>query len=482
VAFSQTIPLDNNAAMPQTTVSGALTFSPAGGPVSGGQCYLRIIADGTNAPNFSAFREWGGSLGYDNRAGIVNQVTFFYDGYDYWYSASQAVGAVAVVVDSTAPTLLSASVSDVARSTVAIAVSESLDAGFVPAASAFTVGGHTVSAVGVSGSTISLTVSAPFANGEAARTVAYAQPGTNNIRDTSGNLLANSSGLAITNNVQPSDSTAPSFVSAQVANASPTVIAITMSEALAAITPAASAFAVSGGKTVSSVSISGSVVNVTVNTAYANGDAITVAYTQPGSNKLQDGAGNFTATFGAQSVTNNIASAGPSAGRFSQLANIVESGTAPNYIYTSTSGAPPASYTGQGILTKSLPASGDGSITMRVNRTSNSEFIWGLTTSSTPVGFANVAYGVYVPSSGIYQKLSSGTPGTADNSTETFVNNDLIRITRTGSTIVMAASHNAGSSWATINTWSGASTAQLYVALCINVNLVVDQVSILGLT
>lgn len=305
VPFSTSIPLTGNLFMPQQSVSGSLAFSAAAGPVKGARTYLRIVANGTNIPTFTGFKEWGGSAGYDNRAGIVNQIEFFYDGNDYWYYVNQAVGATAV--DTVAPTASGAVVQNATTTTLTISMSEALDPAYTPASTAFVVSGHAVSAASISGATIVLTVDA-FVNGEAARTVSYTQPGANNARDMAGNLLANFTGLSVTNNVQPSDVTAPTFVSAQVANAAPSVIVITMSEALAAITPATSAFTVSGGRTVSSVSVSGISVSVTVSSGYANGDAITVAYTQPGTNNLQDAAGNAVATFSAQSVTNNVAS------------------------------------------------------------------------------------------------------------------------------------------------------------------------------
>lgn len=220
-----------------------------------------------------------------------------------------AAAKIAVGSDVTAPTASSAVVANATPTTITVTASETLNSSFVPAASAFTVGGHTVSAVAVQGLTFTLTVDG-FVNGEAARTIAYTQPGANQLRDIAGNLMASFSNLAITNNVQPSDVTAPTFVSAQVANATPTVIQVTMSEALAAINPAASCFAASGGKTVSSVSIAGAVVSLTVNSAYVNGDVITVQYTNPGSgNRLQDAAANMTASFGPVSVTNNVGAA-----------------------------------------------------------------------------------------------------------------------------------------------------------------------------
>jgi hypothetical protein len=165
--------------------------------------------------------------------------------------------------------------------------------------------------VAISGNQINLTVSAAFVNGEAARTVAYTQPGTNNARDLAGNLLDNFSGQAITNNVAAGgDTTAPSLSTAQVLNSAPTQIVLTFNETLAALTPAASAFAVSGGKTVTSVNRSGSQLTLTCSAAYAYGDSITVTYTKPGSNQIQDAAGNQTNSFGPSSVTNNISAPG----------------------------------------------------------------------------------------------------------------------------------------------------------------------------
>lgn len=107
----------------------------------------------------------------------------------------------AAVADTIPPTLSTSAVANATPSVVTMTMSEAMDAANVPAASAFTVTGHTVSSVAISGSTISLTCSTPFVNGEAARTVSYAQPGTANARDLAGNLLANFSTQAITNNV-----------------------------------------------------------------------------------------------------------------------------------------------------------------------------------------------------------------------------------------------------------------------------------------
>lgn len=106
-----------------------------------------------------------------------------------------------VQTDTTAPTVTGAAVSSGAPGVVVLTSSEPLDTNNVPAASAFTVTGHIVSAVTIQGSAINLTVTPNFANGETPRTVAYAQPASNSARDVAGNLLASFAGQAIANNV-----------------------------------------------------------------------------------------------------------------------------------------------------------------------------------------------------------------------------------------------------------------------------------------
>lgn len=109
------------------------------------------------------------------------------------------------------------------------------------------------------------------------------------------------------------DSTAPTVSSAAVANASPSVIAMTMSETLdSAFVPAASAFAVAG-HTVSSVAIAGAMINLTVTPAFFNGEASrTVSYTKPASNQARDTAGNELASFTDLAITNSVAATAPS--------------------------------------------------------------------------------------------------------------------------------------------------------------------------
>lgn len=104
------------------------------------------------------------------------------------------------------------------------------------------------------------------------------------------------------------DSTAPTVSSALVANATPTKIELTMSEALdAGVVPAVSAFVTNPVKTISSVAVAGTKVTLTVSVAFANGNVIDVDYVKPSVNALRDAAGNQVASFTNQAVTNNIA-------------------------------------------------------------------------------------------------------------------------------------------------------------------------------
>ena len=93
------------------------------------------------------------------------------------------------------------------------------------------------------------------------------------------------------------DTTAPH---ATTAEANGNSLIVHFDETLASSVPSASAFAVAlGGLSVSisSVSLSGSDVNLTLGTAATGGQSVSLANTQPASNKLQDAAANATPSF-----------------------------------------------------------------------------------------------------------------------------------------------------------------------------------------
>ena len=99
------------------------------------------------------------------------------------------------------------------------------------------------------------------------------------------------------------------FSSASVENATPARMDITYNLTLANIVPPASAFAVrvnSVARTVSSVAISGTRVQLTLSSPVVYGDIVTVAYTKPSSNPIQTAAGEQAVSFLAKNVTNNV--------------------------------------------------------------------------------------------------------------------------------------------------------------------------------
>ena len=113
-----------------------------------------------------------------------------------------AVGRAEATTTTGEPVFLRASVNG---DVLTVTMNEALDGAQVPAASAFTVsGGHTVSGVAVSGSSLTLTLM-PFVGADETVTVSYAVPG-------SGSKLQDDGGNA-----------APAFTDEAVANETPTV-------------------------------------------------------------------------------------------------------------------------------------------------------------------------------------------------------------------------------------------------------------------
>ena len=109
------------------------------------------------------------------------------------------------------------------------------------------------------------------------------------------------------------DEVAPTLTAAAVSG---TALTLTFSEALDADSkPAADAFAVTvagDARTVDAVALSGSAVELTLASAAASGETVTVGYTVPAgadAAPLQDTAGNAVASFTGEAVTNETAAA-----------------------------------------------------------------------------------------------------------------------------------------------------------------------------
>jgi uncharacterized repeat protein (TIGR02059 family) len=165
--------------------------------------------------------------------------------------------------------------------------------------------GRTINAVSVSGTKVQLTLAAPVVYGDVV-TVSYTKPSVNPLQASSGGQAASISGKPVTNNCS---SPIPVYSSSVVENASPTLLAITYSIGLANIIPLNSAFSVlvnSVATTVSSVSISGTKVQLTLASAIKFGDIVTVSYTKPATNPLQSVSGGQAVNILGRTVTNNL--------------------------------------------------------------------------------------------------------------------------------------------------------------------------------
>jgi uncharacterized repeat protein (TIGR02059 family) len=178
----------------------------------------------------------------------------------------------------------------------------------VPAVSAFTITvnslARTVNSVSISGTKILLTLASPVAYGDIVA-VAYSKPSVNPLQTAAGGQAASISAQAVTNNVSP---TIPTYQSSSIENATPSILEMTYNLTLSNVVPATSTFAVmvnSLARTVSSISISGTKVLLTLASPVAYGDLVTVGYTKPSSNPLQTSSGGQAVSLTAQTVSNN---------------------------------------------------------------------------------------------------------------------------------------------------------------------------------
>jgi uncharacterized repeat protein (TIGR02059 family) len=211
------------------------------------------------------------------------------------------------VVTPSSPVFLSASVENATPARLEMTYNLTL-ANVVPAATAFTVKVNsvtrTVSSVAISGTKVLLTLASPVVNGDAV-TVAYTKPATNPLQTAAGGQAASLAAQSVTNNVAAPN---PVYISSVIETATPSRLEITYSLSLASIVPATSAFTVmvnSSARSISSVTVSGTKVLLTLSSPVVYGDVVTVAYTKPASNPLQTTAGGQAASLAAQSAINN---------------------------------------------------------------------------------------------------------------------------------------------------------------------------------
>lgn len=208
IPFTTAISFTGNEQMPQQTVAGALAFTvDTAGAIDGAVVQVDLIANGTNAPTFSAaFRQWGGSQNYDNRAGIRNSLTFFRRSGVYYYTVAVAIGAVA----ESGPVAPSFSTAPVITGTAAVGATLSYTSGTYAGVPTPTSSQQwTLDGVNISGATGSTYV---VQAGDAGKVIRVRQTATN----TSGSVSNTSAGVTVT------AATAPAVVSAPAITGTPT--------------------------------------------------------------------------------------------------------------------------------------------------------------------------------------------------------------------------------------------------------------------
>jgi uncharacterized repeat protein (TIGR02059 family) len=222
--------------------------------------------------------------------------------------------------EAVVPTLVSAAI-DATGEFLTLTYSEALGT-TTAATTAFSVtyGGssRTPTARSVSGSTVVLTLS-PRVQRTDTVTVAYTAPtadlGTTNtaVQDTAGNDAASFSATSATNG-STYDTVAPTFVSGAM-NGLKTTMLLTFSEALSATVPTAGQFRyrVNNGSSMTpttTVVVSGSTVEVTLNAAIVDGDTIEFTYTDSTAGNdtaaIQDTSGNDAATISTFTTVANV--------------------------------------------------------------------------------------------------------------------------------------------------------------------------------
>jgi uncharacterized repeat protein (TIGR02059 family) len=215
---------------------------------------------------------------------------------------------------STNPVFRSASVENSAPSALVMNYDQSLNSLIIPDPSAFTVTvnstSRSISSVTISGTTVLLNLASPAVYGDAI-VVSYTKPATNPLQNSTGLQADN---LAATNVINNVTAPVPVYVSSVIENAAPSLLVMTYSVTLANVVPSTSSFTVlvnSTRRSVSTVTISGAKVQLTLSSPVAGGDVVTVAYTKPSTNPIQSASGGQAASLGAKSVTNNVVSVTP---------------------------------------------------------------------------------------------------------------------------------------------------------------------------
>ena len=222
-------------------------------------------------------------------------------------------------VDGVKPTLSRADASsDLTK--VVLSFSEALTETPAPATGDFTLNvdsgtAPTIDSVAIDGRDVTLSLSAAVDTSNT-YTIDYTA-GTNPIKDLAGNAAEDISGQS----VSTVDTTAPTFVSANIPANNAHWIVLTYSETLDSTSiPAKSAFTVEvegNDRAPAAVArdAAGTGILLTFDAAVRPGETVTVSYSKPGTNPIKDAADNEADSLAETMVTNNLAATAPEAPR-----------------------------------------------------------------------------------------------------------------------------------------------------------------------
>ena len=257
--------------------------------------------------------EWQAGLSVNAKWGVSDPDTTIQNG--KWQVGAVLYGATTTDVPAPAP--VPAYVSSVININTpsVLEATFSLDlANIVPGVAAFSVvvnsGARTVNSVTVAGTKVNLTIASPVLYGDVV-TFAYSKPDTNALVTASGGQTESISPTTVQNNISENITITeqPVYISSIIENTTPSMVEVTYNQILANIIPVATAFKaeVNGYiKTVMSVSITDNKVTLTLPEPLSYGDIITVSYTAPDGNPLQNAAGITAESIDALTVINNI--------------------------------------------------------------------------------------------------------------------------------------------------------------------------------
>jgi hypothetical protein len=442
------IPFDNPVTyIPPKTVTGAVTFTKNTASAQAGYtAIIRVIANGTNVPDLSAFKSIGTGT-YDNTNGVVNQLWFVYDGTDYCVAITHPIAiSGGGLTQLSTPAAFTATPSG---SSVNLSWSD------VSNETGYKVYWNAINDFG----------SAALATTTAANAGTYTKTG-----------LSNGPWyfwvVAVGDGVTYSDSN-PASASATVSSGATALNApagVTLGTATSSTQPLTwtdtnSSPNENGYKVYyNTVNTFGSATLAT--TTAANGTSYTVTGLSASTLYYYWVVAQGNGTTTADSSASTVASGSTSGATGSYLAittgNLTES---PTGTWNSASAG------GTGVSTLAL--AGDGYIEMQyLNATTNNKICLGLDNDSSNEFYTSWKWGI-VPIGSAYYMIENGTAATTVGGTPTV--GDVVRVVRTGSTLTLVING------ATVHTFTDTSAASLTGKLeCLDAATKASEVKGLG--